>query len=239
MSLFTLGDCVADGNAWFKQALDAKFGGGGYAAYYEVVLEFFASIDEARCDAAIEAMAEHGTYFTPTLGMELNDRSRVEESAFAYMPPAAREWCATTLAGIDAADAAVREAAYAAFTSFTKRLQESGVTLLAGSDNPNYCLVPGFSLHWELERLVEAGLSPLAALQTATINAAAALGRKDTEGRIAAGYQADLVLLEANPLENIRHTQRIAGVVSNGRWLDSQAIQSMLAAARDAADTVE
>ena|SRR5688572_26665126 len=108
-------------------------------------------------------------------------------------------------------------------------MHRTGVRLLAGTDILNPYVYPGFSLHDELELLVEAGLSPLAALQTATINPAKFLGQEKVIGTVERGKLADLVLLEANPLENISHTQRINAVVVNGRYLPQETLRKLLA----------
>jgi imidazolonepropionase-like amidohydrolase len=86
--------------------------------------------------------------------------------------------------------------------------------------------------------MAEAGLTPYQILRTGTVNVAEHLGIADEAGTVAVGKRADLVLLEANPLENIANAQRIAGVVSNGRWLPQSEIQQRLGAiaARWAAD---
>jgi imidazolonepropionase-like amidohydrolase len=94
---------------------------------------------------------------------------------------------------------------------------EAGVMLLAATDVDIPMGVPGLSLHEELARLVEAGLTPLQALQAATRNPARVLGLADSLGRIEPGKLADLVLLDANPLEDIRNTQKIRAVVADGR----------------------
>jgi Amidohydrolase family len=96
-------------------------------------------------------------------------------------------------------------------------LEEAGVVLLAATDVGVPLQVPGISLHIELGRLVEAGLTPLEALQAATLNAVRVLGMADSLGTVEPGKLADLVLLEANPLEDIRNTQRIIAVVADGR----------------------
>jgi imidazolonepropionase-like amidohydrolase len=105
--------------------------------------------------------------------------------------------------------------------------RDEGVRLLAGTDAPIPSIVPGFSIHDELQYLVAAGLTPYEALTTATSNAAEFLGITDG-GTIAANKRADLVLIEANPLEEITSTRRIAGVMARGRWLDSDDLQKML-----------
>jgi imidazolonepropionase-like amidohydrolase len=92
-------------------------------------------------------------------------------------------------------------------------LDEGGVPLLVGTDAPNPFVVPGFAVHEELQRLVEAGLTPFDALSAATRRAAEFLGVLDVAGTVETGKQADLLLLDANPLEDISSTQKIAGVM--------------------------
>jgi imidazolonepropionase-like amidohydrolase len=109
-------------------------------------------------------------------------------------------------------------------------MQRAGVPILAGSDVGNPWLVAGYSLHDELALFVQAGMPPLAALQTATINPARYLGTVDSLGTIAEGKIADLVLLDGNPLDDIRNTDRIRAVIVNGRLLTRAALDSLLAA---------
>jgi imidazolonepropionase-like amidohydrolase len=88
--------------------------------------------------------------------------------------------------------------------------------------------VAGFALHDELKTMVDAGLTPYAALQTATVNPAIFLEMKNRTGTIAVGKEADLVLLDKNPLEDINHTRSIAGVSSGNSWLNLDDIQNLL-----------
>ncbi|MEE4172706.1 MAG: amidohydrolase family protein [Xanthomonadales bacterium] len=108
-----------------------------------------------------------------------------------------------------------------------KAMQEEGVGLLLGSDAPQIMNVPGFSAHQELAYLVQAGLTPLEALQTGTLNVARFLGEAD-RGQVAPGMIADLILLEANPLDDIGNTTRIAGVMHGGAWLDRGQLARMI-----------
>ena len=107
-------------------------------------------------------------------------------------------------------------------------LHRAGVTLLAGSDLGNPFLVPGHSLHRELEFFVDAGLTPLEALQTATLNPAQVLGVADTMGQVKPGYVADLVLLDANPLEDITNIRGVKGILLRGVYYDRQALERMV-----------
>jgi Amidohydrolase family len=108
-------------------------------------------------------------------------------------------------------------------------MHRAGVKLMAGTDTPNPFCFPGFSIHDELGFMVQAGLTPLEALQTATINPAEFLGLSKTIGTVEKGKVADLVLLDANPLESIANTKRITAVVSSGRLLDRKALDGLLA----------
>jgi imidazolonepropionase-like amidohydrolase len=99
-----------------------------------------------------------------------------------------------------------------------RMMHNAGVPVMAGSDFSDWGMVPGVDLHNELALLVEAGFSPLEALQAATLNPARFLGLSQSFGTIQAGRAADLVLLDANPLENISHTRKINAVVSNGTF---------------------
>ena len=115
-------------------------------------------------------------------------------------------------------------------------MQKAGVPILAGTDTGNPFCFPGFSLHEELALLVIAGLTPLDALRSATLNPAKFFGLDQTLGTIEQGKIADLVLLDANPLMDIRNTQLINAVVSNGRFFDRKALDKMLAEAEGAAN---
>jgi imidazolonepropionase-like amidohydrolase len=115
-------------------------------------------------------------------------------------------------------------------------MHKAGIPFLAGTDTPpGVYIFPGFSLHQELQRFVAAGFTPLEALQTATLNPAKFLGMQDRLGTIEKGKLADLVLLDANPLENIRNTEAIAGVVVNGRYLSRAELDKLLRSVEAAA----
>jgi imidazolonepropionase-like amidohydrolase len=115
-------------------------------------------------------------------------------------------------------------------------MHRAGIPFLAGTDTPPGVYVfPGFSLHEELQRFVAAGFTPLEALQTATLNPAKFLGMDDRLGTIEKGKLADLVLLDANPLDDIRNTQKIAAVIVNGRYLSRHDLDKMLAGVEGAA----
>jgi imidazolonepropionase-like amidohydrolase len=102
----------------------------------------------------------------------------------------------------------------------TKMLYDNGVTILSGSDIPNFELVPGASLHHELEILVEAGIPPLEVIKIATRNGAQALGIEEDVGTIELGKQADMIILSDNPLNDISNTKKIEAVINDGQFVD-------------------
>jgi arylsulfatase A-like enzyme/imidazolonepropionase-like amidohydrolase len=123
------------------------------------------------------------------------------------------------------------EAAPALFRDF-REMHAAGVKFLAGSDTGVVFIHPGFSLHGELESLVRnVGLTPVEALRAAIVNPAEFFDLARELGAIRPGYRADLVLLDRNPLEDIRRTRQIAGVMRDGRWLDRKALDGLLARA--------
>lgn len=118
---------------------------------------------------------------------------------------------------------------YALQRELLRALDDAGVPILAGTDATAIGPVAGFSIHEELLELNAAGLTPYRALRAATANAATYLGRASTQGTVEVGKRADLVLLEANPLEDIRSTRQIAGVMKDGRWFDADTLARLVA----------
>ena len=111
-----------------------------------------------------------------------------------------------------------------------KTLHDAGVPFLLGSDAPQLWNVPGFSAHRELGALVAAGLTPYQALRTGTADVAKFMGEEGRSGVVRAGARADLLLLDANPLDAVANSLRISGVVVNGRWIGPAERESMLEA---------
>jgi imidazolonepropionase-like amidohydrolase len=112
--------------------------------------------------------------------------------------------------------------------SLTKQLNDAGVPLMCGSDSPEWYLVQGFAVHDELQNLIECGLSNYDALKTATVNPATYLGILIRTGTIESGKEADMILLEGNPLDDIRNTRKIISVFSNGKMYDKKQIGELL-----------
>ncbi|MEJ2312466.1 MAG: amidohydrolase family protein [Gemmatimonadales bacterium] len=194
-------------------------------------------IDESKIADLARATAEAGVWNTPTLAF-LNSSFGTGRSAdelaespdYAFVSAEVRE---ELLRGRDVFWAnpppEERRLRYVDLRNrLTKALYEAGARLMAGSDAPEWLLLGGFTLHRELESLVEAGLPPHAALEAATRNPAEWLGVLEETGTIEVGKRADLVLLRANPLESISNTRRIEGVMVGGQWLSRIALDFLL-----------
>jgi imidazolonepropionase-like amidohydrolase len=109
-------------------------------------------------------------------------------------------------------------------------LHDGGVRILMGTDAPQQFSVPGFSLHREIKRMTQAGMSPYEVLVTGTRNVGEYFSNEDDFGTLAPGERADLVLLRGNPLEDIANVDTIEGVMVDGRWLPRGEIDRRLEA---------
>ncbi len=110
----------------------------------------------------------------------------------------------------------------------TRIMREAGVSLLVGTDTPNPFVVPGFSIHEELQNFVAAGFTPEAALIAATREAARFLGDLDDWGTVERGKEANLLLLDSNPFDNIENVRQPAGVMIKGQWFPREELDRML-----------
>lgn len=196
--------------------------------------------DDSRIPALVSLAASSGVAVVPTISTFRDiilQATRLEEyltnPRLAYLHPYLR---ATLQPGINrysnrysAHDLRQLRRALPFQRKLVRALNAAGVLLLAGSDATAIGPVAGFSLHEELAELVRSGLTPYDALRTATVNPARYLGRIDRHGTVEAGKAADLLLVQGNPLANIRSTARIAGVMRNGTWYDAAALRRMLA----------
>ena len=201
---------------------------------------FLATYDPAREAAIIKLLAARQVWQCPTLfwerGQWLVDAiDWRQDSALAY---AGHSWVETRwpraqksiAQSLDTEPLAVREKFVAHELDIVRRLHAAGVGFLAGTDMPaGVDLIPGVSLHLELQRFVAAGFTPLQALQTATLNPALFYHRLQDFGTVQPGRVADLVLLSANPLVNIANTRRIAAVVADGRYLSRTELDQLQA----------
>jgi tetratricopeptide (TPR) repeat protein len=164
----------------------------------------------------------------------IDDPSFTHDARVKYMPPSLRkEWTSPGVAFLygprSADDFAFAKKEFAKELELVAAMQTAGVGILAGTDASNPLCMPGFSLHDELGLMVKAGLTPMEALQTATLNPARFMGREKDFGTVERGKVADLILLDANPLDDIANTTKINSVIYSGRLLPHAQLDQMLA----------
>ncbi len=169
-------------------------------------------------------LAKNHTWVTPTFAAQVEvagwpNRGVPGDSLQHYLPAVLRSYVARIFPMPDSipagADSVGRAILRKRLNQITE-LQRAGVGILTGTDAPLRNSPPGFGLHEELFLLVQGGLAPAQALRAATVDAARFLGLQDSLGSIASGKLADLVLLDADPLADIRNTRRIRAVIANG-----------------------
>jgi imidazolonepropionase-like amidohydrolase len=195
--------------------------------------------DAKEEERVYQAMAQKQVWVTPTLtvsirvSQELGVRDFDGDDRKRFVFPAIWESWDPKLGRRKPAASEARESIAEQQKRYQKAMiaaHKAGVPMLAGTDcgvNNNY-VIPGWSMHEELENLVKAGLTPVDALRMATINAARWRGAEATEGTVEKGKTADLVLLRSNPLEAIRHTREVESVFAGGKYYSRGDLDGML-----------
>jgi imidazolonepropionase-like amidohydrolase len=183
------------------------------------------------CRPFFDMLARRGVWSGPTL-VAMSEIATIGTSAsslaadhMAYVSESLRAFWAGNQTLVKPEAAQILRAGAAVGAVVTKDMAAAGVGILAGCDS----MIAGFCVHDELAAMVHGGMTPLAALQTATLNPARYFGLQSTAGSVASGHRADLVLLDANPLTDITNIQRIRAVLVAGRFLDRQELDKVLA----------
>jgi imidazolonepropionase-like amidohydrolase len=215
-------------------------GGGEYNSWFNQThpLEVLAArtFDPARARTVFARLAADGAHQVPTLTQhrvfDLPESATLHEDRLRYLPAATRDgWQAQLeqvyLAGRTPQAVAEHRELFRARMRWIGAAHRAGVPVLAGTDTGTAFVYPGFSLHDEIANLVEAGFSPMRALQAATSVPARFLHRPDV-GTVRRDAIADLAVLDADPLADIRNTRRIHAVVTRGRLIDATAREQLL-----------
>jgi hypothetical protein len=195
--------------------------------------------DRQRCDSLIKLLAQNQTWQVPTLvwqrgGTLLDQRDLKHDPLDKYVPAYWRDvtwrrFSDEMMPDLLRDPLPLRQEYFADNLQMVGAMHRAGVPFMAGTDTaPGIYIMPGFSLHDELANFVEAGFTPMESLQTATSNPARFLGMEASLGSVEPGKVADMVLLSANPLEDIRNTRKISIVVANGQFLDRAALNQIL-----------
>jgi imidazolonepropionase-like amidohydrolase len=200
--------------------------------------------DAQKAAALFAKFKANGTWQVPTLTVlraiaNLDDKDFTNDSRLKFMPGRVRNfWNPKTdfrLKSMTQVDYAMQRKMFKRNLELVGAMHRAGVDILAGTDVLNPYCFPGFSLHDELELFVEAGLSPMAALQTATRNPARYLDQQKDFGTVEQGKIADLVLLDADPLKDIKNTRKIAAVIVGGQLLAREKLDAILVDVESAA----
>ncbi|HEU4884947.1 MAG TPA: amidohydrolase family protein [Longimicrobium sp.] len=233
--------CVPGGQARLDAFLGARASGAPPdsvdAAMGRLVEAALAGADAETCRPVLERLRANGTWITPTLTVSRGLHPTPELMAdprMVYVPAGlAQRWARRRDSGDeDDVERRINER----MARMVGLIQAAGIGILAGTDASDEAYVfAGSGLHDELALLVDAGLTPLQALRAGTLNPARYLGAADSMGTVAAGRVADLLLLDANPLDDIRNTMRIFAVVHAGRLIDAAERERLLRLARDEA----
>jgi hypothetical protein len=209
-----------------------------------IVAEAYASLDQAKCRALFAEFRGNDTWQVATLTVQrlwgkLDDSKFTSDPRLAYIDHRFRDrWQERLQPQIGRWNEGQFQMARYIFTMdehVVGAMFRAGVPLMAGTDAMNPYCFPGFSLHDELALLVESGLTPLAALEAATINPAKFLGRTAELGTIEPGKVANLVLLGADPLADIHNTTQIRGVWLEGKHFDAATLRQLLETAKQGA----
>lgn len=201
--------------------------------------------DAGMCSEVFRTFVRNGTWNVPThltrkMDAFADDSAYRNDTRMKYLPAFMQLAWKRDANGMVASDST--RAGRKGYMDFYRRGLEitgaahrAGVKIMLGTDAGDSFVFPGSSVHDELEELILAGLTPAQALKTATWNGAEFLGRLHDFGSVETGRSADLVLIDGNPLQDIRNTRRIHGVVRGGRYLDRPALDAMLVAVEAAA----
>jgi len=214
----------------------------GKISYGDATNAFVDSFDPAYAIHQYRALAAKGVFVTPTLNMgrilaNLDREDHSKDPGLAYIGPGLRktyDWRIERAAKATPEQVAARHKEYDLSARVLPMLVEAGIPILAGTDAGylNSFNYPGEGLHEELERYVEAGLTPQQALASAILTGPRFLGHSDRYGSVTAGKAADLLVLDANPLKSVAATRGINAVVLHGRLLDRAALDKLLADAK-------
>lgn len=195
-------------------------------------------MDETKMPAIATLTKSSGIWNCPTLVVYQRIASPVLADSFyslpemCYMDPVSlASWDPTTYFITKSRTDEEWEATakmYPTLLRLTRQLHTAGAKLLLGTDTPNPFVVPGFSIHTELQNFIKAGMSPYEAIKTGTYNAAECLGELEKFGIIQTGKQADLILLKENPLEDVGNIINRCGVMVRGQWFSEEKLQKML-----------
>ncbi len=193
-----------------------------------------ANYDENKADEVLTVLKQNDTWQIPTLALSTGAVKRpfakeTFQTSFDYLPASIKSLWLQSIENFGAIEPTAFQKEYASWMfNMVKKVYDKEIPIMAGTDCPIFFLTPGRSLHTELETLVDAGIDPLEAIKMATVNPAVYFNLESKLGTIETGKLADLVILNKNPLEDIRNTLTIDAVIRNGTYLNRGTLDQML-----------
>ncbi len=218
---------LADGRSEAGGVLRSRI----HQAQREIAIQNY---DENIANEVLKVLAENQTWQIPTLALSSGFTERYFarpewQESFKYLPGSIEKQWVTDIEAMKDMEVTPFQKEYSAWLfNMVGKIHKAGIDIMAGTDCPIFFLTPGRSLHQELAVLVQAGLSPLDAIKAATVNPARYFNLENELGLIRENMWADLVILDANPLENIDNTQRINAVIKQGKYYDRNKLNQML-----------
>lgn len=190
--------------------------------------------DDGKIDQVLDVLAKNDTWQIPTMALNTGFterhfmRSDWAESLKLLPGDISKNWSESiaTFGDREISEASKKRSEWC--LAMVDKINKKGIKIMAGTDCPIFFLTPGFSLHEELAVLVQAGLTPLEAIESATLNPAEYFDLQNELGLIKEGFIADLLLLEANPLDDIKNTKTINSIVKNGKLYGRADLDQML-----------
>ncbi len=194
--------------------------------------------DESKIDELVQLANDHKIWIVPTQSLferwfaPISADELLKGAEMKYMPTATLQNWKQRKGHYTESNPNFNKDQWNQFNSIRrkllKKLNENGNRILLGSDAPQLFNVPGFSIHHEIDGMVKAGLTPLEIIQSGTINPAIFLNKEDTFGQIKVGLDADIIMLDSNPIENIKALKHISGLMVRGKWLSKEMIDIRL-----------
>lgn len=201
-------------------------------------LDPYEQADRTRIPDLAAKAAEAEVWICPTLSLSkimaanaAEFDKRRSDPTMRYVPPQERsfwEQRAHFYTSDEHNDPAIMKRGFETMLIVVKALHDAGARLILGTDTPNPFVVPGFSVHEELKHFVDAGLTPYEAIKAATRDAAEFVNALDEWGTVAIGRRADLILFDANPLDDVANVSKLVGVMLRGRWYTQAELQAKL-----------
>lgn len=220
--------CGPDSVEYVRRLVGIRFADAQDLSIPELYIEFESRLEDEICRPMLERAAANGAVLTPTLAVTYLTPAELDALGPAWATWLEQNGCPLRRSEFNGVPADRITAFAQSGPAMARRFAEAGVPLLAGTDAPAGCAVPGLSMAAELSLLTQAGLTPLKALQAATIQPASVLGFGGRFGALQPGFAADIVLLDADPVADVAAAGQVSGVLNRGQWFEREDLARMI-----------